>query len=136
MKRTEKILTTLLIIGFVGVAATIGAVLGTGHIRPYAETKSYPVENVQRTELNLHSAQVTAVPVTENYRAEVYVHAWLEHPIDFDEILSVEVQDGTLAVTETPFPAEFMGLFPQPYEMKMTLYLPAEACRQIEEVRK
>ncbi len=135
MKRTGKTLTILLIIGFVGVAATVGAALSTGHIRPYAETKSYPAENVQRTELNLHSAQVTAVPVTENYRAEVYVHAWLPRPLDFDQIASVEVTDGVLTVTETSFPNEFLGMFPQPYEMRITLYLPAKACRQIEEAK-
>lgn len=136
MKRAGKILAILLLIGLLGTAAAVGIVLGTGYIRPFAETNVYSVEDIERAQLNLHFAQVSAVPVTENYRVEVYVHAWLEYPLDFDEIMSVEVQDGTLSVTETSFPAEFMGMFPQPYEMKMTLYLPAEACRQIEEVRK
>ena len=135
MKRTGKILTTLLLIGLIGAAATIGLLLGMGHIRPYAETKRYSVEKVQSAKLSLHSAQVTAVPATEDYGVEVYVHAWLPQPIHFDEIVTVEVSDGTLLVTETPFASEFFGVFPQPYEMKMTLYLPAEACERIEEVR-
>ena len=136
MKRTNKILITLLIIGFIGVAATVGAALGTGHVRPYAETRRYSVENVERAEINLHSAQVTAVPTTEDYRVEVYVHAWLPRPLDFDQIISVEMTDGVLNITETPFPAELLGMFPQPYQMQITLYLPAAACAQIEEVRK
>ncbi len=136
MKRTGKILAYLLAVGLIGVAAVIGVVLSTGHIRPYAETKSYSIETVQRAQISLHAAQVTAVPVTENSRVEVYVHAWLPNAIDFDQIVSVEVADGALIVTETPFSNEFLGMFPQPYEMKITLYLPAAACDQIEEVRK
>ncbi|HWR23975.1 MAG TPA: hypothetical protein VN366_10935 [Feifaniaceae bacterium] len=135
MKRT-KILVLLLAIGLAGVIAATGIALGTGHIRPYAETKSYPIEHMERVELSLHCAEVTAVPVTEDYRAEVYVNAWLPRPPEFDRVVSVNVADGTLTITETPFPNEFLGMFPQPYEMKLTLYLPAAACERIEEVRK
>lgn len=135
MKRMGKILTTLFVIGLIGIAAVIGAALGTGHIRPYAETKRYSLENVERAQMDLRSAQVTVVPVAEEYRIEVYVNAWLPRPINFDQIVSVEVTDGNLSITETPFPNEFLGMFPQPYEMDITLYLPAAACEQIEEAR-
>lgn len=135
MKRTSKILLILMAIGFVGVAGIVGIAVGTGHIRPYAQTQRYSVENVQRAQLNLHHAQVTAVPATADYRVEVYVNAWLPNPIDFDKIAAIDVADGTLTVTETPFSAEFLGLFPQPYEMNITLYLPAAACERIEEAR-
>ncbi len=135
MKRTGKRLTTLFVIGLAGAATVLGVILGTGHIRPYAQTQRYSVENVQRAQLNLHSAQVTAVPAAADYRVEIYVNAWLPNPIDFDQIAAIEVADGTLTVTETPFPAEFLGVFPQPYEMNITLYLSAAACEQIEEAR-
>ncbi len=136
MKPTQKTLIILIITGLVGVAVILGVILGMGYIRPYAQTQSYPAENVERAVLTLRAAKVTAVPATEQYRAEVYVNAWLPRPPAFDSIVSVTVTDGTLNITETPFPDEFFGIFPQPYELNITLYLPEAACGQIKEVQK
>ena len=48
--------------------------------------------------------------------------------VNMDDVVDVRVQDGVLVVTETPFTAEFIGVFPQPYEMKITVYMPQELC--------
>ena len=135
MKPTQKTLIILVITGLVGVAVILGVILGMGYIRPYAQTQSYPIENVERAVLTLHAAKVIAVPATEQYRAEVYVNAWLPRPPAFEQIVSVTVTDGTLEITETSFPDEFFGIFPQPYEMNITLYLPEAACEQIKEIQ-
>ncbi len=135
MKPTQKTLIILMITGLAGIAVILGIILGIGQIRPYAQTQSYPVENVEHIALTLHAAKVTAVPATEQYRAEVYVNAWLPRPPAFDRVVSVTMTDGTLNITETPFPDEFFGIFPQPYEINITLYLPEAACEQLKEVQ-
>ena len=113
----------------------LGFLFGTGTLRSYEGTKSYALADIESVTVYAHLAQVRVVPSQTDYRAEVYAKAWLAGPIDFDKIFAVHADSGAFNVTETPFPAEFLGVFPQPYEMRITLYLPADASASMKEVR-
>ena len=43
-----------------------------------------------------------------------------------DDVLTVGISDGTLQIKELGFPSDFLGIFPQPYEMKVTVYAPED----------
>lgn len=135
MKRS-KALWILLLLGLLGTAAVAGFLVGTGALRSYEGTATYPLADVRSAAVYSHLAQVQAVPAQTNFHAEVYAKAWLPGPVDFDRIFSARIDGGALTVTETPFPAEFLGMFPQPYEMRITLYLPSGVCDTLEEVRR
>lgn len=129
MRRTGKVFLILFFVGLLGVAVTLGVIVGTGMLRSYEGSKTYPIAApVTSAKIEASHAQVLVVPTEGDYRVEAYAKAWLERPIDMDTVLSVSSENGVLTVTETPFPAEFLGLFPQPYELLVTLYLPREIC--------
>ena len=136
MKRSTKVLLALLLIGLLGTATTVGLLLGTGTLYSREAAKTYPIGEVKSATAYTHFAALEVVPVQGDYRAEVTAKAWLEEPIDLNGIFSASVEDEVLTVTETPFPSKFFGLFPQPYEMKITLYLPENVCASLEEVQK
>ncbi|MEL7610705.1 MAG: hypothetical protein AAGU74_14525 [Bacillota bacterium] len=136
MKRSTKILLALLLAGLLGTAATAGILIGTGTLYSREASKTYPITNVMSAKAYTHLAVLELVPAQGDYRAEVYAKAWLEGPVDPDKIFSADVEGGALTVTETPFPSTFLGLFPQPYEMKITLYLPESVLASLEEVRR
>ncbi len=129
MKRTGKVFLILFFIGLLGVVVSLGVIVGTGVIRSYEARKTYSIpEPLTSAQMKPYQAQVLVVPTEEDYRVEAYAKAWQEQPIDLDTVLSVSTENGVLTVTETPCPAEFLGLFPQPYELLVTLYLPQEIC--------
>ncbi len=126
MKKTAKILLILFLIGICGTAVMLGYIMGSGQLMSHEAEKDYAVkETFSALQLNTVAAQVTAVP-SESMHVEAYAKAWLPGPVNMDDVVNVRVQDGVLVVTETPFPAEFFGVFPQPYEMKLTIYMPQE----------
>lgn len=129
MKRTGKVFLILFFVGLLGVVVSLGVIVGTGVIRSYEASKTYSIpEPFTSAQMKSYHAQVLVIPTEGDYRVEGYAKAWLDRPIDMDTVLSVSTEHGVLTVTETPFPAEFLGLFPQPYELLVTLYLPQEIC--------
>ena len=129
MKRTGKVFLILFFAGLLGVVVSLGAIVGTGVIRSYEASKTYSIpEPFISAQIKSYQAQILIVPAEGDFRVQGYAKAWLERPIDMDTVLSVSNENGVLTVTETPFPAEFLGLFPQPYELLVTLYLPQEIC--------
>ena len=128
MKKSSKILVVLFLIGICGTAVMLGYIMGSGQLMSHEAAKDYAVkEPFNALQLNTAAAQVTAVP-SESTHVKAYAKAWLPGPVNMDGVVDVRVQDGVLIVTETPFPAEFFGVFPQPYEMKITVYMPQELC--------
>ena len=128
MKKMTKLLLILFIIGFCGTAVTMGIIIGSGQLMSHEARKDYAVEEPFGTlRLDTTAAQVTVIP-SEKAHVQAYAKAWLPGPVDMDAVVDVRVRDGELTVTETPFPAEFLGMFPQPYEMQLTIYMPQEMC--------
>ncbi len=128
MKKMTKLLLILFIVGLCGAAVTMGYIMGSGELMSHEATKDYAVdEPFGKLQLETVAAQVTVVP-SETAHVEAYAKAWLPGPVNMDDVVDVRVRDGVLTVTETPFPAEFFGMFPQPYEMRLTIYMPQELC--------
>lgn len=129
MKRVKnKTLVLVMIAGFAGVAVMMAVIMGSGLLMSRETQTEYAVkEDFSDVALNTVAAQINVVP-SDQPRVTAYAKAWLKAPIDMHDIVTVTVEDGVLNVTETPFPAEFFGLFPQPYELKITLYLPETLC--------
>ncbi len=133
MKKSAKILLIMFVIGICGTAVMMGYIMGSGRLMSHEATKDYAVdEPFSALELNTVAAQVTVVPSEETH-VQAYAKAWLPGPVNMDDVVDVRVEHGTLIVTETPFPAEFFGIFPQPYEMKLSVYMPEAMCEAVKE---
>lgn len=132
MKTKTKILLMLLAVGIVGLAVTMGYILGSNALMSREATKTYEVSEPYET-VSFNTVLACAdVQPSENgeTRVETYAKAWLSHEIDMDSIVGVTVLDGVLTVTETAFPDDFLGAFPQPYELKLCVYLPQDVYEQ------
>jgi len=133
MKKNSKVLLILLIIGIAGTAITSGFILGSGQLMPRQATREYEIgESLRDLELDTVNAKINIVPSESSY-VTAYANAWLPQPVEMENVVNVSVEDGTLRVTETPFPSTFLGVFPQPYELIITLYIPPEICGNYQE---
>lgn len=124
MKKPTKLFIVLLIAGAVGLAVVLIAAVASGTIYSREASKSYTFDEAQAA-ITLHTkqAQVELVPSGE-CRVEAYVKAWRPDGIDMGSVLTVQMEGGVLKIEEKGFPDDFLGLFPQPYEMKLTIYAP------------
>jgi hypothetical protein len=128
MKTKTKVLWILLAAGFAGIAVTMGYIMGSDALMSREAEKTWAVaQPFDTVELDTSQAQVIVLPAEGGEtRVEAYAKAWLPEEIDMDSIVSVAVRDGALTVTETPFPDEFFGLFPQPCELILRVYVPQD----------
>lgn len=128
MRKSVKLLWAGFAIGFIGCAATIGVVIGTGTLMSRETQKTYAItEPFESVVFPPTSHTTTAVEQSKDgYSVEAYVKAWRPEDIDLDKIVSFDVKDGVLYITETPFPDDFFGFFPQPYELRLTVHAPVE----------
>ncbi len=126
MKKSTKVLRLLLLIGIGGTAIMMGFIMGTGQLMSHEATKDFEVdETFDELKLDTAAAQVTVMP-SEQAHVTAYAKAWLQKPIDMEDVVDVRVENGVLRITETPFPNKFFGVFPQPYELILTIYMPRE----------
>jgi hypothetical protein len=125
MGRRTKLLWIGLAIGFMGCAATLGVIIGTGTLMSREAEKAYAItEPFESVELSGPHRDITLLPSKNGYSVNAYVKAWRPEPIDLDGMLSFSVEDGVLHIAETPFSDDFFGFFPQPYELRLTIYVP------------
>jgi hypothetical protein len=129
MKKSTKALIILLIVGTAGLAAMLAAIVGGGVLYSREATKTYEFDETPTAiVMDIKQAQIELVPFDE-CRVEAYVKAWRMGEIDMDDVLIVRLADGALHIEEAGFPSDFLGYFPQPYEMKVTLYAPQSVLR-------
>lgn len=125
MKKQVKRWLLVLLISVAGIALTGVVLMGSGMLMSREASKTYPIDAaIDHVKVEAVRAQVTLVPEAGEPRVVAYAKAWLPEPIDLDEHVALSVSDGTLTITETAFAEQFLGLFPQPYEMALTVYVP------------
>lgn len=128
MSKKVRLLWIGLAIGFIGTAATFGVIVGTGTLISRETEKTYaitePFESVEFPETEHTTAVVEQS--AGGYSLKAYVKAWRPEAIDIDKIVSFTVENGVLRIKDTPFADDLLGFFPQPYELRLTLYAPAE----------
>jgi hypothetical protein len=133
MKKSTKVLLILLIIGFAGTAVVMGYIMGSGQLMSHEATKDEAVNQAfNELKLDTKAAQIHMVP-SEQAHVTAYAKAWLPEPVHMDDVVSVNVENGILTVTETPFAPRFFGVFPQPYELIITIYMPQEMYEMYQE---
>jgi len=126
-RNATKVLWILLAAGAAGLALVIGISVGTGAIASREDAKSYEFDHsFDAVVLETVNADVQMVPAGEKAGANTFAKAWLEQPFEMDDVIAFEIEEGVLTVRETPFPPRFMAIFPQPYELKVTLFVPPE----------
>ena len=132
MKKSIKILLILTVIGAIGLAAALCVVMGTGTLMSREASKEYTVEESFNTvKLETVKAEVELVANNTETKVSAYSKAWLSHEIDMDDLVDVSVKGGVLVVSETPFEPHFFGIFPQPYELKLTVTVPQDVYEKI-----
>ena len=134
MKKRNRVLWILLGTGAVGLALTAGIAIGTGEIGSKDAAKTYAAGGpVEAVELAVHEAQVRVIETTGASSVSASAKAWLTGEMDLDAMVEVELENGVLKITETPLPREFFGVFPQPYELHLTLHVPPGTAPDLEE---
>lgn len=127
MSKKSKLLWVGFALGIIGIIATISIAIGTGAIMSREASKTYyfdkPFETLALPEYPGNSPSNVAI-MQGDYKVEAYVKAWRPEQIDIDKLLNVEVRDGILYITMNKFPDDFFGMFPQPYELDITVYTP------------
>jgi hypothetical protein len=127
MKRSTKLFIALLVAGAVGLAVVTGAAVGTRMIYSREAAESYTFDEAPASvTLDMRQAQVETIP-SDECRVEAYVKAWRTDEIEMDTVLEVRMDGDALVIVEKAFPSDFLGCFPQPYEMKVTVYAPQAA---------
>jgi hypothetical protein len=127
MKKSTKALIIMLIVGTVGLAAMLGAIVGAGVLYSRETARTYEFDETPTAiVMDMKQARIELVP-SDGCSVEAYVKAWRTGEIDIDDVLTVSMSGGALKIVETGFPSDFLGYFPQPYEMKVTVYAPHSA---------
>ncbi len=127
MNKKTKLLLAGLVTGLIGIAVTIGIAISTDAIMSREDEKTFPIDkqfsSIAAPDIEQDSIRV--VPAEQNGpKISAYIKAWRPEHIDVSRMISAEVNDGVLTITKTPFPDDFLGLFSQPYELKITVYAP------------
>ena len=131
MKKSTKVLIILMIVGAVGLTAMLGTIVGTGVLYSRETVHTYEFDEIPLAlTVDTKQTQVDLVPSNE-CRVEAYVKAWRTGEIDMDDVLTVNITGGILQIEELGFPADFLGIFPQPYEMKVTVYAPQDVLEEM-----
>lgn len=125
MKKSTKRLLILFGIGVVGLALTISIVIGTGTLSHRDAAKVYEIdEPFSMVQLNTINAQVMFSETEDQSRLDTNVIAWMDKELNMDELIQINVENDVLTISEHPFESNFLGMFPQPYELKITLSAP------------
>ena len=132
MRKSTKILFIIFGAGAVGMAVLIALILGTGMLasRDNADTIVLS-EQIESIVLNTDEHLVTLVASNER-KIVTSVNLWADEEIDVAGIAVVSTQGGTLTITQTPPTGKFLGLFAQPYELKITIYVPRDMIDDID----
>lgn len=133
MTKRMKVLLLVLGVGLCGLIITSAIIIGSGQLASREESRSYAVsESFDDVRIQKSAATVTFA-AADDVRIDVYAKAWLDKPIDLDQLVAIQVLNGVLQITETPFPDVFLGIFPQPYELSITIYVPQTVYDEMEE---
>lgn len=132
MSKKTKLLFIGLITGLAGIAVTIGIAIGTDALMSREDFKVYRFDEPFNTVVFPEESERCPVGFggvegdsrDDEYKVEAYIKAWRPEHIDIDDILTVEVSNGELFISKRPFPDDFLGLFPQPYELSIDIYTP------------
>ena len=125
MKKRLKFWLIVLVIGVAGIALTGTYLISTGMLMSYEAEKEFALQgDFQKLKVDARRAQVIAYPTEGAPAVKVFAKAWVSGPIELEQHFSMSAENGILTVKEIPFESTFLGLFPQPYEMTMTFYVP------------
>ncbi len=124
MKKLTK--RTLIIFGIsaIGLAATIAVILGAGILKSADNDEVVMIsEQVERISLDVDKASVTLIE-SEELKIESQLNLWADEQILASDVAIITSSGGVLTITETPPGGKFLGIFPQPYELKITIHAP------------
>lgn len=137
MRKSTKLYLTVFLISFALLIAMTGALVLTGTIYHRESHESIELNDAAYTDVELHlnSALITMEPNDiGNTKANISLYAWRGDDFNASEYVRLTVENGVLVLTELPFPMDFLGFFPQPYAMNITLSVP-RAIYEAEEVK-
>lgn len=125
MKKLTKISLIVFLIGIVGLIAMMGIMLGSGTFGPKVTEDVMVIrEDINHIELRLDKASVE-LEESDEIKIELYLNLWTDEDIEAGDAAVMTTEEGVLTITEQPPTNKFLGMFPQPYELKITIHAPA-----------
>lgn len=132
MKKLTKISLIVFGIGIVGLIAMIGIILGSGILSSKDKEDVIVVSNdVRDIDLELDKA-IIEFEESDEIKIESYLNLWTDEDIEVGDVAVITTQQGVLKITETAPTNKFFGMFPQPYELKITIHAPADMIDDID----
>ena len=123
------------IIGVIGLAAVAGVMLSSGYLASRDRQATVSVGGgVESIVLNINKAHVEIVESDEK-QIDLKLNLWADTDIDPLSVAQVKEDGGVLTITETAPQNTFFGVFEQPYELIITIKVPADMTESIEETR-
>lgn len=132
MKKLTKISLIVFGIGIVGLVVTIGIILGSGILGSKDKEDVIVVSNdIKDIELELDRASVE-FEESDEIKIESYLNLWTDKEIEVGDVAIITTHQDVLTITETAPTNKFFGMFPQPYELKITIHAPADMIDDID----
>lgn len=129
MRKSTKLYLTVFLISLTLTAATAGAFVLTRTVYHHESHESVALAGAAYTDIVLNTSLATVELMPNdggNTEAAVNLYAWRGADFHAAEHVTLTVENGALVLTELPFPMDFLGFFPQPYAMDITLSVPRE----------
>jgi len=127
MRKSTKFYLTVFLISFFLLITATGALVLTGTVYHRESHETVALADAAYTGIKLHTnlAVITIEPNDfGNTNANIDLYAWRSDDFNASDHVQLTVENGTLILTEVPFPMDFLGFFPQPYGMNITLSVP------------
>ena len=132
MKKITKVMLIAFIIGFVGLGITTAFLLVSGRLASRDNSKAFEIPcDAHTIIINTDKAHVNLVK-SDDMRIELYLNLWADIDIDARDVAVIEYDEGTVIINETAPDNKFFGIFPQPYEIIITVRTPESLLKETE----
>lgn len=132
MKKLTKVSLIVFVIGIVGLIVTMGIMLASGTFGPkVTEDVVIISEDINNINLSIDRA-IIDFEESDKIKIELYLNLWTDEDIVAEDAVNIAAEEGVLTITEQPPINKFLGMFPQPYELKITIHAPADMIDSID----
>ena len=129
MRKSTKLYLFVFFTSLALTMATAGALVLTGTVCHRESHESVALADAEFSGIRLDTSLATVGLAPNDHggiEAAIGLYAWRGADFHAAEHVSLAVENGVLVLTELPFPSDFLGFFPQPYAMDITLSVPRE----------
>ncbi len=132
MSKQGKISLIVFVIGIVGLGVTMGVIIGSGHFASKDNEEVLVLsDDIKGFELSLDKGSVQLEEADE-IKVVSQLNLWADEDIKVGDVALISSRDGVITIMEQAPQNKFFGMFPQPYELKITIHAPRSVIDDID----